>query len=54
MNKKKCPRCKMSKTKGEWADGGWTNVTYCKKCQKYYNKIKRNKNSTRRNFKNNG
>ena len=28
----------MPKTKGQWADGGWTNTTYCKECQKYYNK----------------
>jgi len=41
--KKKCPRCKCQKNQTEWADGGWTNTTYCKECQKYYNKKKRNK-----------
>ncbi len=41
--KRKCPRCKMPKNKGQWADGGWTNTTYCKECQKYYNKKKRDK-----------
>jgi len=41
--KKKCPRCKCQKNQTEWADGGWTNTTYCKECQKYYNKVKRNK-----------
>ena len=33
----------MPKSKGQWADGGWTNTTYCKECQKHYNKNKRNK-----------
>ena len=33
----------MPKNKGQWADGGWTNTTYCKECQKYYNKKKRDK-----------
>ena len=33
----------MPKNKEQWADGGWTNTTYCKECQKYYNNIKRNK-----------
>ena len=41
--KRKCPRCKIPKNKEQWADGGWTNTTYCKECQKYYNEIKRNK-----------
>ena len=40
---RKCPRCKIPKSKGQWADGGWTNTTYCKECQKHYNKNKRNK-----------
>ena len=43
MKKKCCPRCKCQKNQTEWADGGWTNTTYCKECQKYYNKNKRNK-----------
>ena len=43
MKKKCCPRCKCQKNQTEWADGGWTNTTYCKECQKYYNKKKRNK-----------
>ena len=41
--KRKCPRCKCQKNQTEWADGGWTNTTYCKECQKHYNKKKRNK-----------
>ena len=33
----------MLKTKKQWADGAWSNTTYCQSCQKHYNLKKRNK-----------
>ena len=33
----------MLKTKKQWADGAWSNTTYCQSCQKRYNLNKRNK-----------
>ena len=43
MNKRKCPRCKVAKNKTDWAKGAWTNTTYCKSCQRFYNSKKRDK-----------
>tara|TARA_R100001480_G_scaffold32880_2_gene44406 strand:- start:1347 stop:1562 length:216 start_codon:yes stop_codon:yes gene_type:complete len=39
---RKCPRCKTIEKK-EWTANGYTNSTYCRECQKYYNKRKRDK-----------
>ena len=55
MKKKKCPRCKISKSKEFWSKGGYAYSTYCKKCQTHYAKNKMNKrNEIIMNATNNG
>jgi len=39
LNDKKCPRCKTD-DKTKWTKNGYKYSTYCRKCQKYYNKKK--------------
>ena len=43
---KKCPRCKIKKTPENWNRGHY-NTTYCRECQKYYNKKKFDKKRTK-------
>ena len=40
---KKCPRCKIRKNPKDWNKNGYSNTTYCRECQKYYNVKKTSK-----------
>ena len=40
---KKCPRCQIKKKKGEWSKNQYSNTTYCRECQKWYNSKKTSK-----------
>ena len=40
---KKCPRCKIHKNRKDWNKDGYSNTTYCRDCQKYYNRKKKSK-----------
>jgi hypothetical protein len=37
---KSCPRCKIKKSSKDWNKDGYSNTTYCRECQKYYNRQK--------------
>ena len=37
---KSCPRCKIEKNSKDWNKDGYSNTTYCRECQKYYNRQK--------------
>tara|TARA_R100001460_G_scaffold59371_4_gene99202 strand:- start:641 stop:856 length:216 start_codon:yes stop_codon:yes gene_type:complete len=39
---RKCSRCKTTDKK-KWTKKGFFNSTYCRDCQRYYNKCKRDK-----------
>ena len=40
---KRCPKCKIKKDRSKWAKGGYRNITYCRKCTKEVNALKRDK-----------
>jgi Zn ribbon nucleic-acid-binding protein len=39
LTDKQCPRCKTD-DKNKWTKNGYRYSTYCRECQKYYNKKK--------------
>lgn len=41
-HKKKCPRCKTD-DRTKWTKNGYKYSSYCRECQKYYNKKKSKK-----------